>query len=310
MTNTDRPMRGPLFYRLFGLTIATEIALPELREVAPAKADVTIALAPVPPVAGPGRDRLQRDGDGAVLDVPKVGRFAIRHGNSIAVDPLADAGAARVRLFLLGSAIGALLHQRGMLPLHANAIALDKRAIAFAGNSGAGKSTLAAAFHDHGSRLLSDDICVVTPREAGGFDAQPGIPRVRLWRDALERSGRIASDHDAAYAGADKFVVRIEDGHADAAIPLAAIYILDDKRKSAPELAIEPLSGAEAAHALVTNVYRHRYAAITGDPAAMLAQGARLARHVRVFRLRRPWDPAQIGSIVARIEAHLAEIGA
>ena len=50
-----------------------------------------------------------------------------------------------VRVFLLGSCIGALLHQRGILVLHAGAIHTDKGAVLFTGPWGIGKSTLLAA---------------------------------------------------------------------------------------------------------------------------------------------------------------------
>ena len=88
----------------------------------------------------------------------------MRDGNQIVIDAAPDATDRNVRLFLLGSALGALLHQRGLLPLHANAIDLGGGAVAFSGHSGAGKSTIAAWFHDRGHRILADDVCVV------GFD--------------------------------------------------------------------------------------------------------------------------------------------
>ena len=82
----------------------------------------------------------------------------------IVAEPRQGVPDSNVRLFLLGSAMGALLHQRGLLPLHTNAVEVGGRAFAFMGKSGAGKSTLAAWFHDRGFRIVADDVCVV------GFD--------------------------------------------------------------------------------------------------------------------------------------------
>ena len=78
-----------------------------------------------------------------------------------------------------------ILHQRSLLPLHANAMVVEGRAIGFMGHPGAGKSTLAAWFHDRGFDVLADDVCVVTPGPDGRPLAHPGIPRLRLWREAL-----------------------------------------------------------------------------------------------------------------------------
>jgi hypothetical protein len=285
-------------YRLFGLVLRSELPLPELRET-DAPADVTIARAEVP-TADPARGGLLPDSDGTLLQMPGVVRFRIRGGDTILVDADPAASEGNIRLYLLGSAMGVILHQRRMLPLHANAIDISGQAIAFVGRSGAGKSTLAAAFHDRGCRLLSDDICVVTRTPAGVVEAQPGIPRVRLRRDAVERSGRDADALDEAFDGADKYVLPVE-GHADAPLPLAAIYVLAE----AEDFAIRPLGGAAATQALIANTYRSAYVPEIGDPRGHFENCLRLARQVPMFALERPWDGARLGETVSRIEAHL-----
>ncbi len=50
-----------------------------------------------------------------------------------------------VRLFLLGSVMGAVLHYRGVTPLHGNGFVHEGGAVLVLGNMGVGKSTLAAA---------------------------------------------------------------------------------------------------------------------------------------------------------------------
>jgi hypothetical protein len=291
-------------YRLFGLVLHSEITLPELRETT-GEPDVTITCGKVQ-----GRPEtewvmgLAATPGGGVVEVRDIARFGIGGGNAIIVDPDPQAPERNVRAFLLGSAIGALLHQRRMLPLHANAVALDGRAVAFAGRSGAGKSTLAAAFHDRGCRLLSDDICVVTRDDAGKVEAQPGIPRVRLWRDAVERSGRDTDALDSAFDGTEKYVLPVAEGHAEQPLPLAAIYILAE----AEDFAIHALNTVSAAKALALNTYRGAYVPVIGDTAAHFEYCLRVSREVPVFMLDRPWDEARVAETVDRIEAHLAEI--
>ena len=48
---------------------------------------------------------------------PKVGRYRIEAGNRITVESEPGVPERNVRLFLLGSAFGVLLHQRGLLPV-------------------------------------------------------------------------------------------------------------------------------------------------------------------------------------------------
>jgi hypothetical protein len=300
---------GPHRYRLFGLTLQSAIPLPELAEASGAvgEADVVIerdAVAiPVdgpPPVAG-----LFVGGEGAVLRVSGVGRYSISIGSRIAVDADPEALDRNVRLFLLGSAMGVLLHQRGIVPLHANAIDLDGQAIGFLGHSGSGKSTLAAAFLDQGWRVLSDDVCAVTESD-DRFLAQPGIPRLRLWRDAIERSGRVTDGYERAFDDLDKYTIGI-DAEAGEAVPLTALYLLVPPGEG--DFAIRRMAGAEAVDALMANTYRGRFVAMVGDRRRYFETCIALSRRVPLFELVRPWDGARVSETVARVEAHLASLG-
>jgi hypothetical protein len=273
-------------YSLFGLTIESEISLPLAAAPESAAADVTITS-----------ERLAIDGDhgwgyslvdgGTLLSVEKVGRFLIRDGCEIVVEPAEGASERNVRLFLLGSALGALLHQRGLLPLHANAIEMDGKAVAFSGHSGAGKSTIAAWFHDRGHRILTDDVCVIGHDEAGRAIACPGIPRLRLWREALEASGRDAGAYDRSFDALDKYDVPSEQPALEP-LPLAAVYLLrqtDDGRGPG----IERLLGVDAVETLVANTYRGAYLRTIGRTGQHLAACLRVSREVPVFSATRLW---------------------
>jgi hypothetical protein len=303
---------GTHHYRLFGLHFASEIALPELRAAPPAAPaetpDVTIVRAPVEDPGGELAMNLAATPAGAAfLRARDIGRVRVTGGDRIEVDLNPGQSERNMRLFLLGSAMGALLHQRRLLPLHANAIDVGGRAIAFAGHSRAGKSTLAAAFWDRGFPLLSDDICVVTRGADGGFDAQPGIPRVRLWRDAVERTGRDTATLDPAFDGMDKYVLPLSERHAETALPLAAVFILARARAGAP-VQLNAMSGLAATQALVAQTYRGAYVPLVGDSRAHFEQCVHLPRRVPVFTLKRPWDPALIGEAIDLVATQLESL--
>ena len=61
----------------------------------------------------------------------KIAAFRVSNGNLIEIDRYLDATEEDIRLFLLGSAFGGLLHQRGLLPLHASAVEINGKAILF-----------------------------------------------------------------------------------------------------------------------------------------------------------------------------------
>jgi hypothetical protein len=258
-------------YRLFGLSVRSPLPLPELVPTdLPAAADVTIRMERLPPIEGEKARGLAVVNEGAVLTIPGAARYLVRGGSEIVVDADPQGSLRHLRLYLLGSAFGALLHQRGLLPLHGNSIEIAGRAVAFLGHSGAGKSTMAAWFHDRGFEVLADDVCVVTfdgPRPL----AHPGIPRLRMWRDALEASGRSAEGYELSFDDAEKYNVPTRIREEPGPVDLGAIYLLKRAGPDAEEGSIERLRGVEALDALVANTYRGAYLPMLGGTQRHLA---------------------------------------
>ncbi|HYE26669.1 MAG TPA: hypothetical protein VEA61_00310 [Allosphingosinicella sp.] len=287
MLASERPRAST--YRLFGLNLSSEIDLAGLAPPVEAGApDVEIAFGLI--ASGEDPPGYSATAEGTLLSVAKVGRYLIREGRHIVIDPAPGASERNLRLFLLGSAIGALLHQRGLLPLHANAINIGGRAVAFSGHSGAGKSTIAAWFHDRGYPILADDVCVIGFDDAGRALAYPGIPRLRLWREALEATGRDAGAYDRSFDDQEKYDVPTLSGVRLEPLPLTAIYLLrkaDDKAGGGA--AIDRLTGVDSVETLISNTYRGGYLRTIGRTGEHLAACLRVARAVPVFCARRQW---------------------
>jgi hypothetical protein len=275
-------------YRVFGLKVRSEIELPELfTDESEARPDVAIRIGEVG--SANHEAGLHADSAGLVLVVQDVGRFRIAGGKSIVVEPAADVPERNVRLFLLGSAFGALLHQRGFLPLHANAVEIDGKAAAFMGASGSGKSTLAAWFHDRGFAILADDVCVVRLDAEGRPIAYPGLPRLRLSDDALEATGRRVGQYPRSFLGEDdfrKYDVSIRANAARSACELGAVFIL----AKGDQVALEELSGIEAVQALFDNTYRGAFLDQVNGHQAHWTAAVQLVRKVPLFTLARTWN--------------------
>ncbi|MCL2542972.1 MAG: hypothetical protein FWE71_11015 [Nocardioidaceae bacterium] len=288
-------------YAAYGLVLDSALPLPDL--AAPSRPwttpDVVVRIGAVAPPAADAvlLPRGLWFEEGRIgLDVPGVGRYACT-AEAIVVQPQPGATDDALRLFLLGSALGIVLAQRGHLVLHGNAFRVDDGCAVVLGHSGAGKSTLAAEMHRRGHAVLSDD---VVPVDAAGR-AIPGWPRMKLWQDALDRIGMASGGLARVAPGHDKFHVPLDRPALDP-LPVRWIYLLD--RHDGP-LRLTPLSGAAVFAVLHEHGYRNEVllGRIRGTH---LARSASLAGQARVVRLDRPRD---VDSVHASADAILADIG-
>ena len=275
-------------YRAFGLDIESELDLPELvprEEARVCKPDLRIAVGAVTPApsvakaAGPGT----QVADGRVWFETPVGRFEARDGRVITVASAPGVPAPDVRLYLLGTMIGAVLHQRGILPLHANAVDVGRGAIAVAGPSGAGKSTLAAYFRRAGCGVLSDDVCAVTFDARGDPWAEPGLARIKLWGDALAALDQDRSALEPLADGVDKFSLPFASAPANR-VRLRRLYVID--AEPAPLTTMTRLTGADAVGAVLANIYRWPLAIALDRAPTHFAAAVRLAVRCDVISLR------------------------
>lgn len=202
-------------------------------------------------------------------------------GVRILVDPAPGATPEQVRLFLLGTVLGALMAQRDHLVLHGNAVRVGEGCVVAVGHSGAGKSTLAAEFARRGHEVLSDD---VVPVDAHGR-ALPGRPRIHLWRDALERLGRFSPDLERVHHHHEKYVLPIPATHPEP-LPVRAVYVLE--RHPDDLLALVRVQGAACYPLLHEHTYRNEWLHGAAARVRHLQQCARLTDTAQVVRVLRP----------------------
>lgn len=292
--------------RLFGLSVSSELPLPftPSRAAAAQSADVRVEFGAV----APADHWLTRQGeDGIQLDVKDVARFLIKGGRTIVIEPAKGVSERNLRVYLLGSAFGALLHQRRLLPLHANALLIEGKAFAFIGRSGAGKSTLAAWFQERGHAVLADDVCAVAFADGGRPVVQPGVPRLRLWKDALEHAGHDSEQFERSFDGFDKYDVPAPlEGEPEAA-PLAGCYWLDEPDVAAP-LRIDRMTGARAVEMLIANTYRGQFVTLLGHTAEHMKSCVQLARSVPLYRAVRRKNRDEYDNVAETLRRHALEL--
>lgn len=290
-------------YRLFDCTLASELACPGLPG-ADGEADVSLRLGVVPesldrPVGG-GVCYSAAPGE-FLFSLPGIGRFLLRDGTEIRVDPAAGIGDADLRLFLLNLVAGALLLQRGEFLLHAAVVETGDGCIALAGDSGAGKSTLAASLQARGWRVLSDEFCLIRSGPGGEPRAVPGPPFLQLWADAVQRLGHDPATLEPLRPGLQKYLLPLDAEHPTESRPLRAVWVLSMANNA--EVETQTLSGSEGLETLLRQSYRIDYLKPMGLAAAHFGKVLALSRAVPVHRLRTPGTSSSIEAMIERLTA-------
>ncbi|HUC84224.1 MAG TPA: hypothetical protein VL970_03450 [Candidatus Acidoferrales bacterium] len=234
-----------------------------------------------------------------------VGTFLIRQGREILIEPEPDAEEALVRLFLLGPLLGILLHQRGVLVLHASVVSVNGYVVGFMGEKGWGKSTTAAAFNAKGHALVTDDILAVVPGMDGAFMVQPGPPQFKLWPEAAAASfGDDPETLMRLHSRIEKRERSANTGHIGEPLPLRRLYILD----RGEQLECIPMSPAAALLSLVRHSYLSGIMKSLGSVERNFRQCAQLAEQVPVSSLKRPKDLGALGSIVELVKQDIGVV--
>jgi hypothetical protein len=246
-------------YKAFGLSILSEIPLPELSEIDSSKnlIDIEISIENSNKLIEEFslfQKKLVVEEDLVMFEVPETAVFCIKDGKKIIVAPFMYSDPDKVRLFILGSCMGAVLVQRKHLPLHGSAIAIDGKAYALVGDRGAGKSTLASAFLSNGFYLLSDDIIAVSFSEDKTPFVTPGFPQQKLWKDSLEELGMEKRNFRPLFKREEKFSVPVSTQFFDQPLPLAGIFELIKTNREKVE--IQRIKGINQLRTLSYHTFR------------------------------------------------------
>lgn len=278
-------------YFAYGLRIRSALELSALlaARVTSEETDVTIHTGEVPtgdtPPSNTG-NRLRGDADKVVIRHQGLG-FHISHGREIVVDAPGEESSWMLRLLLLGPAMAVLIHQRGLLPLHASAVAINGRVCAFLGESGWGKSTIAAALCQRGHPVVSDDVLGV------GFDdthhpmAYPAFPQLRIASSAATALGICPDSLPPVDPHMDERVLYppAEQQAQRSQLPLHSLYLL----ATGDVHCIDRIQDGEA----FSTVERHTYVnrellEATETTREHMLRCARLTTTTAIYRLQRP----------------------
>lgn len=192
-------------YRLYGLTVTSNVAIAGLTATAAPSPDLHIHLEaeaePFPPLplANPYYQSPAHDHNGqptlTVWTNTSESEYWFRYGDgttfwlTLSPPQIRATWPAPLTLedtvtYLVGPVLAFLLRWQGILCLHGSVVQMGAGAIAFVGAAGAGKSTTAAFLSQAGYPVLSDDVVVIHQPQSP--HVAPGYPRLRLWRSSVE----------------------------------------------------------------------------------------------------------------------------
>lgn len=292
-------------YVVFGLSIRSEIELPELFSGKDIQPDLLILSGEVPDCLENSIEygNLFQCSDRAFLFKSRnSGKFLFKDNHELIVEKYPHSTDEDIRVLLLSVVLGIVLHCKNKFALHASAVEIDGRAVLFSGRCGAGKSTLAAGFLKRGARLISDDIAVIE-QIGGRFFALPAFPLLKLWPDSLQSLG-----YDAAHFPTIRPRVgkkRMDVTHMNKApVALGAIYFLSTEALDRHAI------GRPAVHdrirLLENNTFRGRYLKPIGNKRMHFQTCCAIAASVPVRSLTRSTLRFDIDELLDRIQGDLS----
>jgi hypothetical protein len=272
MTGSDGGRADAVIHHVYGIAIRTPWAVAGVAREADGRWDVEFvpgdaatlaaAAAHVPPdqAACWAQSADMPDGSSYRRWTDLFEFFVTPDARCIHARTLSDAADEALLAYLLVDALSFSMVRLGWEPLHATAVLTDDGVVAFLGDSGYGKSTLAALFVRDGFKLLTDDMLVLTRQHDDDFLAQPGPPRIKLYREIARRIFGGDCGGVPMNAVTEKLIIPLDEVQSvREAHPLRAVYVLGDKREgqSRPHPAITRLSPAQALPRILAGTAAH-----------------------------------------------------
>jgi hypothetical protein len=302
----ERKQQHSRFYTVFGLNISSEIMLSEL-DRSGEEPFVFIRMTSEDFTDPEMKQRLchgEYNSKEAIVSFKDVGSFRVRGGTNIEIwkDPCADD--RLIRMFLHGVVSAILLHQRGFLVLHGSCMDIRHRAVGFLGRSGAGKSTMAAALHQRGHDILSEDIVAIEYRD-GRSVTYPGIPQLKLTADTITGLGYSEQFVESLYPVSNEFLYRYDRKMSSSeCMEMRCIFVVRD----ADQINIRPLSHLDGFMALMQNSYTAKIIERTHSQASHFSRCTRLIEKIPICLLERPRDMGKLADVAKCVEAFVMDL--
>ena len=289
------------YYWAYGLSIESGIEFPELHplesiEVADVRLKYGIVPEKIQVEKGYASDTISITSNEYLLRVNQVAAYHVNYGNNIVIEAVEGAPEESIRLFCLSNAFAALLHQRGLIPLHCSAFVDRGELILVMGDSGAGKSTTLAAMMQLGYSVFSDDVCVpVMEKGQKRIEMVSSYPMMKYWGDTFNKIELGKTDRKIR-PEIDKYGIYFHEKFITDALPVKMVVVLE-KDDFVEKAGFKKLAGVDLFQRLERNAYRGEYLGYTGLQKEHFKLFAGLANGTQAFLLKRPSKLESISDI-------------
>jgi hypothetical protein len=214
--------------------------------------------------------------------------------HQVVVHPVRGVDPDRITVFASGGLPAFLLMMRGDLVLHASAVAVDGRVVAFAGASGMGKSTMATLCCSQGAHLVTDDVLRLDT-EADPPRCYLGANELRLRRSSADLAARFETQPHLRHTGDGREALTPRAATSER-LPLAALVIPIPDR-TAGSLSLTRLEPMKALMALLALPRLPGWEDSQSHAVQMEHLGG-LVERVDVYIGRIPWGPPFPGDLL------------
>ncbi len=294
----------PFTYWAYGLKISSNIPVIGFTEFAVNEPDVTITEGDVPENLEyiTSKFGLFQSNDHELLFRHQpVGAFYIAKGNQIVIQKAEGVKESDLSSVIVGICLGAILHQRILLPLHASTVCFRNKCIVLAGRSGAGKTTLAAAFIKAGASLIADDVSLIKFEDDMPV-VMPAFPTIKIWSDSLQHFGISSEGLIAVRDEMHKYYLPVDQFQI---VPAPADHIIILNTHSSPEIEFHSMNGYEKFFELRKYTYLHKSFSGNDYLTNHFQLAGKLASKVPVHKLIRQKDKFDTDQLMDIISMHI-----
>ncbi len=292
------------FYSVFDLNIKSEIECPELQPGC-SDAIVLIKYGEVPKQINEPKlkgVRFECNEREFLLKVDGVAKYYVAN-NTIIIEKLENADLDSIRLFLLSSALAALVIQNGYFPLKASTIEKDGKAFLIGGDMKAGKSTLSTMFYKKQYHIISDDVSVLK-FENDRIISTLGIIYPVLWEDSIEILNENLSDLKKIRHNVSKYrFTKVSDFYCENHKVIKLFYIKTGKEKEIVTQKIEAVK--EKLLTLYKIVFQENFIFGKKLKSEQLFENLEICKKLEFWEIIRPKQGNTLDEIINFIENKL-----
>lgn len=289
------------YYRIYGLTVTSDIEIPEAYQIEPMNDTQVNILQEKGNSIGikeltqyekdlinqHGGYRSYNDNKEAYLWLEDTGFFSMKYGTDIRYKLEDNANIVFVRQVLLVHCLNIILMQQSVICIHGSGLSNGDGGLIISGQSGAGKSTLSTALLDMGLGYVADDVNA-TKLVDGNVMIEPAYPQRKLCKDAMLNFGYSENEHEIIPSlDKEKYSLIVTENYRKESIQLDTIVIIEPDNVGYVELKL--ITGSKKVKYIVDNVFaREEYDKVGFGPAEV-TKCMLIANAVDVYVMKRPF---------------------